>query len=75
MSFRCDKCGAADPDRPTRVVIKTRQQQYHLPFNAGLALGWEIAAEVNLCPSCVKQHEPPIVDIGEANPGEQHAPS
>jgi len=69
MSYKCDNCGAPQPDntQPTRAITKTRRKVYPQRFkkvdygppividNGGK--GWEIVSEQSLCPSCFMAYE------------------
>lgn len=64
MSFRCSNCDVPSASRPHRVVTNVRPRRYHIGI-ASFSYGWEIVAERNLCDDCVKQHQPPIVDLSQ----------
>lgn len=52
MSFRCDRCKTAQPDRarPHRVVVETRKKTNGF----GEWQGTEIAREEDLCDECAE---------------------
>ncbi len=53
MSFRCDRCGVAQPNekKPNRVVVETRRKEYKLK-DGQYSVGTEIVREENLCANC-----------------------
>jgi len=59
MSFRCEKCGQAQPPRskPIMKVIETRNKFYPRieiddEIIDGGGSGWEIAKEIMICRRC-----------------------
>lgn len=68
MSFKCQKCGEAFPDKvkPIRIITKTRKKVYPVRYdkkdpkividNGGN--GWEIVEEKMVCVDCAN---PPAI--------------
>lgn len=61
MSFRCNQCKKPSQGKPNRVVVRKRdhvhtevrmnEEGYKIPTVIGM--GTQIAAEVDLCSSCL----------------------
>jgi hypothetical protein len=60
MSFKCNKCGVAQPaGQPSNTVVtEKRQKTYEVLVEKGQpqqAQGWEIKVESRVCPTCFEE--------------------